>query len=246
MKIKNIAMIGFILLLAPAFLYANEPLVPLIMLFLAPTTFGGVVFASFLGFLLILLVKCIVFILKSDFKTIRAVLYVLVANVVSTLVGTVVAMMFTSSDILFMGIIVLFIVFLIPARRLRHYKRFEKNSTWFIAFALTLITLITIVIFSFMIGYQASPHIYWPLKVILSTIAIVISLLISVLYEEAVIAKFYKLQTKEEKSFITPVLWSNIIGVGLIVLVGAIIALPARLKSPDFLIGLVRALGINV
>jgi hypothetical protein len=245
MKIKNIAMISLILLV-PAFLYANEPLVPLIMLFLAPTTFGGAAFASFLGFLLILLVKCIVFILKSDFKTIRAVLYVLIANVVSTLVGTVVAMMFTSSDVLFMGIIVLFLVFLLPARRLKRYKRFEKNSTWFIAFALTLITLITVVIFSFMIGYQASPHIYWLMKVLLSTIAIVISLLISVVYEEAVIAKFYKLQTKEEKSFLIPVLWSNIIGVGVVVLIGAIIALPARLKSPDFLIGLVRLLGINV
>lgn len=245
MKIKNIAMISLILLV-PAFLYANEPLVPLIMLFLAPTTFGGAAFASFLGFLLILLVKCIVFISKSDFKTIRAVLYVLIANVVSTLVGTVVAMMFTSSDVLFMGIIVLFLVFLFPARRLKHFKRFEKNSTWFIAFALTLVTLITVVIFSFMIGYQASPHIYWLSKILLCTIAIVISLLISVLYEEAVIAKLYKLQKKEDKSFLIPVFWSNIIGVGVVVLIGAIIALPARLKSPDFLIGLVRFLGINV
>lgn len=245
MKIKNIAMISLILLV-PAFLYANEPLVPLIMLFLAPTTFGGAAFASFLGFLLILLVKCIVFISRSDFKTIRAVLYVLIANVVSTLVGTVVAMMFTSSDVLFMGIIVLFLVFLLPARRLKHFKRFEKNSTWFIAFALTLVTLITVVIFSFMIGYQASPHIYWLSKILLCTIAIVISVLISVLYEEAVIAKLYKLQKKEDKSFLTPVLWSNIIGVGVVVLIGAIIALPARLKSPDFLIGLVRFLGINV
>ena len=245
MKIKNIAMIGLILLV-PAFLYANEPLVPLIMLFLAPTTFGGAAFASFLGFLLILLVKCIVFILKSDFKTIRAVLYVLIANVVSTLVGTVVAVMFTSSDVLLMGMIILFLVFLLPARRLRHFKHFEKTSTWFIAFALTLVTLITVVIFSFMIGYQASPHIYWPLKILLCTIAIVISLLISVLYEEAVIAKLYKIQKKEEKSFLTPVLWSNIIGVGIVVLIGAIIALPTRLKSPDFLIGLVRFLGINV
>lgn len=245
MKPKIIMLVS-ISLLVPAFLYGNEPLVPLIMLFLAPTTFGGAAFASFLGFLLILLVKCIVFILKSDFRTIRAVFYVLIANVVSTLVGAVVAVMFTSSDVLLMGIIILFLVFLLPARRLRHYKRFEKNSTWFIAFALTLVTLITVVIFSFMIGYQASPHIYWPMKVLLSVIAIIISLLISVLYEEAVIAKLYKLQKKEEKSFLTPVLWSNIIGVGVIVLIGAIIALPARLKSPDFFIGLVRFLGINV
>lgn len=245
MKIKNIAIISLILLI-PAFVYANEPLVPLIMLFLAPTTLGGAVFASLLGFVLILVIKSIVFISKSDFKTIRAVLYVLIANVISTLVGLVVAMMFTSSDILLMGIIILFLVFLLPARRLKRFKRFEKNSTWFIAFALTLVTLTTIVIFSFMIGYQASPHIYWPMKVLLSTIAIVISLLISVLYEEAVIAKLYKLQKKEEKSFLMPVLWSNIIAVGAIVLIGAIMALPTRLKSPDFLIGLVRFLGINV
>ncbi len=245
MEIRNIAIISF-MLLVPAFLYANEPLIPLIMLFLAPTTLGGAAFASFLGFLIILLVKCIVFILKSDFKTIRAVFYVLIANVVSTFVGLVVAVMFTSSDVLLMGIIVLFLVFLLPARRLKRIKHFGKNSTWFMAFVLTLVTLITVVIFSFMIGYQSSPHIYWPMKIFLSTLAIVISILISVLYEEAVIAKLYKIQKKEEKSFLTPVLWSNIIGVGVIVLIGAIIALLARLKSPDFLIGLVRFLGINV
>jgi hypothetical protein len=246
MKLKHIMIFCFLLLSVPAFLYANEPLVPLIMLFLAPTTAGGAVFASLLGFLLILLIKIIVFIIKSDFKTIRAAIYVLIANVVSTLVGIVVAMMFTSPDILFMGIIVLFIVFILPARRLKHHKRFEKNSAWFIAFVLTLITLITIVIFSFMIGYQATPHVYWLLKVILCTIAIIISLLISVLYEEAVIARFYKWQTKEDKSFLKPVLWANIIAVAVIVLIGAIIVLPARLKSPDFLIGMVRFLGINI
>lgn len=245
MKTKIIMLAG-ISLLVPAFLYANEPLVPLIMLFLAPTTLGGAVFASLLGFILILMIKCVVFVLKSDFKSIAAVFYVLIANVISTLVGLVVAVMFTSSDVLFGGIIILFLVCLLPARRLKQVKHFAKNSTWFIAFALTLVTLITVVIFSFMIGYQSSPHIYWPMKIFLSTIAIVISLSISVLYEEAVIAKLYKIQKKEEKSFLTPVIWSNIVAVGIIVLIGAIIALPARLKSPDFLIGWFTIFGVNI
>jgi len=245
MKTKIIILAG-VSLLVPAFLYANEPLVPLIMLFLAPTTLGGAVFASLLGFILILIIKCVVFILKSDFKSGAAVFYILIANIVSTFVGLVVAMMFTSSDVLLMGIIVLFLVFLLPARRLKRIKHFAKNPIWFIAFVLTLVTLITVVIFSFMIGYQSSPHIYWPMKIFLSTLAIIISLVISVLYEESVIAKMYKTRKKEEKSFLTPVLWSNIFATGIIVLIGAIIALPARLKSPDFLIGLVRFLGMNV
>lgn len=245
MKIKNIAIISF-MLLVPVFLFANEPLIPLIMLFLAPTTLGGAAFASLLGFILILIIKYVVFILKSDFKSGAVVFYILIANIVSTFVGLVVAMMFTSSDVLLMGIIVLFLVFLLPARRLKRIKHFGKNSTWFMAFVLTLVTLITVVIFSFMIGYQASPHIYWPMKIFLSTIAIIISLLISVLYEEAVIAKLYKIQKKEEKSFLIPVIWSNIVAVGIIVLIGAIVALPTRLKSPDFLIGWLTIFGINV
>lgn len=245
MKTKIIILVG-VSLLVPAFLYANEPLIPLIMLFLAPTTLGGAAFASLLGFVLILIIKCVVFILKSDFKSGAVVFYILIANIVSTFVGLVVAVMFTSSDVLLMGIIVLFLVFLLPARRLKQIKHFGKNSTWFIAFVLTLVTLITVVIFSFMIGYQSSPHIYWPMKIFLSTLAIIISLVISVLYEEAVIAKLYKMRKKEEKSFLRPVIWSNIVAVGIIVLIGAIIALPARLKSPDFLIGWLAVLGINV
>jgi hypothetical protein len=238
MKLK-IFTLAILLLLVPAVLYANEPLVPLIMLFLTPTTLGGAVYASLLGFVLILLIKCAVFIWKSDFKRIRVILFILIANIVSTLVGLIVAMMFTSSDMVFMGIVVLFLILLIPARRLKIFKPFTRQSTFFIAFYMTLITLITVVIFSFMVGYQASPHIYWPLKILLSIIAIAISLTISVLYEETVIARLYRSYAKQDKNFLVPVLWSNIVATAVIVLIGALMALPLRLRAPNFLIGFV-------
>ena len=80
------------------------------------------------------------------------------------------------------------------------------------------------------------PHIYWPLKIIMVTLAIGLSLIISVVYEESIIAELYKVLRKERKSFIEPVLWSNIIALGILMLGAAIIALPKRFASPDFLI----------
>jgi hypothetical protein len=76
----------------------------------------------------------------------------------------------------------------------------------------------------------------------MATSAILVSLLISVLYEEAVISKLYRVHRKVEKSFLEPVLWCNIIAFAVVMLIGAIVAFPKRLASPDFLIRLIDAL----
>ncbi len=239
MKVKFIILI-LLLLFLPSFLCANEPLVPLMILFLGPTTFGGLFFGSLIGFILIIVVKCGIFLWKSDFKSVWVILYILLANVVSTFIGIVVAGMFTSSMMMPIGIVILYFIFIPPARRMRQFKHFSRNSAWFIAFVLMIMTVITVVIFGIMAGFMETPYIYWPLKIVMCTLGVALSLLIIVLYEEAVISGLYKIHKKEKKSFVKPVLWANIYAFGALMLLGAAIALPKRLSSPDFLIFLFR------
>ncbi len=239
MKVFRWAAVSFFLfmflLLIPVSAYANEPIVPLMILFVGS---GGLALAlgSLIGFAVIVVIKCAVFLWKSDFRSWLAVLYVIIANVVSTFIGIIVASMFSSSFAFPAGVIILYFLFLVPARRIRQFKRYSKHSVWFIAFVLLMITVFSVVIFGAMSGFMSVPYIYWPLKVVMMIIGIGISLIISVLYEESIIAGLYKIQKKERKSFMKPVLWANIIALGALMLLGAAIALPKRFSSPDFLI----------
>ena len=124
---KGMIILLLLIMLVPVCMYANEPLVPLMMLFLGPTTLGGLFFGSLIGFVLIILVKCAIFLWKSNFRFWLAVLYVVIANVVSTLIGVIVACMFTSSSAFPIGIVILYFVLLLPARRMRQFKHFSRN-----------------------------------------------------------------------------------------------------------------------
>lgn len=223
-------------LLLPAFLSANEPLVPFMILFIGPTTIGGLFVGSLIACVLIIIIKILVFLWKSDFRSGWAVLFVIIANIVSTIIGVIVAGMFSSGGVLIVGFALLYVILLVPARRLVKLKRFSRNSSWFMAFFLLIVVVITVVLFGIISGFITVPHIYWPLKIVVATLAIGISLIISVVYEETIISDLYKMLRKERRSFIEPVLWSNIIALGVLMLGAAIIALPKRFSSPDFLI----------
>ncbi len=240
-KTNRFFLLSFLLLFIPQSAYANEPLVPLIILFVGPT-FSSVFFASFFGLILVIVLKSAVFLWKSDFKSPLAIYFVIIANIVSTFIGIIVAGMFTSSFLPILCIPILYLIFFTPARRLKRHKIFARLHPWFIAFLLTLLTYFTVFIFGIMMGFQTTAYIYWPLKILMAASAILVSLLISVLYEEAVISKLYRVHRKVEKSFLEPVLWCNIIAFAVVMLIGAIVAFPKRLASPDFLIRLIDAL----
>jgi MFS family permease len=233
MNRRNILLCS-LLCLIPVCLQANEPIVPLMILFAGPSLLG-VVFGG-VGFFIVVAIKIGVFFWKSDFRSVHVIWYILVANIFSTFIGLVVSAMFSSSFAFLPGVVILYFIFLIPGRRLRQFRSFQRFSTWSIAFWLLIVTGITVFVFGLMAGYYDMPYIYWPLKILMATLGITISLIISVLYEEAIIAELYKRQFKKTKSFVQPVLWGNIIGLALFALIGAAIALPQRLRSPDFLI----------
>jgi hypothetical protein len=238
-------------LFLPSVVYANEPLFQLGMLFTGATTLGGIFFSSFIGFLVILVVKSAVFVWKSDIRIMKAILYIFVANLASTsigiLAGTITSNIF-SSLIWVIGfvisVVILYYLFLFPAKRLKNLPRFSRTPPRRIAIFLILITLLSSFIFALNILFQELPLIYWPLKIIGVTIALSLSLIISVVYEEAVISWLYEKEKKVQKSFMEPVIWCNVIAFGVVLLIGAIIALPKRFASPDFLIILFRHISI--
>jgi len=78
---------------------------------------------------------------------------------------------------------------------------------------------------------------YWALKVLYCILAVGISFIISVVCEDRVITYLYTRKYKTQKSFLDAVLWANIAVFLVIFGIGAAIALPQRLASPNFLIG---------
>lgn len=223
-----------LIFLIPLSAYACEPLIPLLILFAPPATLGGFLLTSVYGFLLIVAIKCGAFIWKSDFKSLWAILYFVVANVASTVVGIVVSSMFSASMFLIIGVFVLYAVFLLPARRLREFRQFSTMPRKVIAFLLTIIALMTVFLYGLMEWFMEVRFLYWPLKIVLSILAIGLSLIISILYEETIISELYRKFQKRPKSFMRPVIWCNILILFVVAVAGAAIALPKRLASPDF------------
>jgi len=242
---KGPILFAFLVMFLPALAFANEPLVQMIYLFWGAATWGGFLFKSLLGFAAIVVIKSIVFIWKSDVKSVLAVLYVFIANLLSTMIGTIAGLLVANLGTSLLTIIGFFIfvailywIFLRPAKRLAKYKKFSKLPPPVIAINLIIITIFATLLMAFSADLLGAGVLAlgWVVKVIAVTIAIALSLIISVVYEEAVISALHKLFKKETKSFMEPVIWCNVIAFALVMLVGAGIALPKRLASPDFLL----------
>ncbi len=181
---------------------------------------------SVCGFVLILFVKILIFLIASDFKTIRAVLFVICAGFVSTIIGLLIMLMSSTPDYLLVGIVIIFLISIIPASRLKLLDHYQKNSKFTITFIIAMITLVAIVLFAHSIGYQAPRFINLSVKIILSLLAIALSIMLSIVYEETIIFRLYKSSTKESKNFYRPVIWMNIVSfivVSFITMVWALI-----------------------
>ena len=233
---RRAILIFFILLLAsvPAACFACEPIVPMAMLYSGTTLFGAIALKSLIGLLIAVLVKCLVFYWKSDFKNSRAIGYMILANVYSMIPGILLGMTFAVP----IFILLTYPVLLIPAHNMREYKPFRRLGTLGSAGVLFALLLISFVVFLAAMGAQEGPAAgYWGLKVLYCILAVGISFIISVVCEDRVITYFYTRKYKTQKSFLDAVLWANITVFLVSFGIGAAIALPQRLASPNFLIG---------
>lgn len=219
--------------------FACEPVVPLVMLCSGTTILGAIATTSLWGLLIAVVIKCIVFLWKSDFRKPKAIYYVTIANLYSMIPGIMIAIVFSAPALAMFGIGVafLYLAFLIPAKHLSKYERFEKLRPRSIAFILFAVSLATAVLWGLAMAIQDTSYVgYWSLKIVYSIIAIGVSFLISVVCEDAIVTRLYERDYGGKKSFLEPVIWCNVVVFIVVVGIAAAIAIPERLGSPGFLI----------
>ena len=208
------------------------------LFFLGPTLFGSFALSSTLGILLAVVIKIIVFLITSDYKSVHVVWMILVANFASTLIGFGIAIT-PMVPVLFLGTLpIAFVCFLFVARNFHRHKIMMKSKPAGIAFLLTVLLFGTIFLYGLAQGtldFGKNMVNYWILKILSSILATGLTLLFSVVIEEAVIAWFYKRLYGEDKNFLKPVLWANIIAFLIVFGLAAAKSLPTRLRTPGFL-----------
>jgi len=233
---RILKLISAVLLLGivPTGCFACEPIVPLTMLYSGTTLFGAIALKSGIGLLLAVLIKCLVFYWKSDFKNIRAIGYMILANVYSTIPGILLGMTFSVPTLILLA----YPILLIPAHNMKEYKSFRRLGTFGSAGVLFVLMVASLFVFGAAMSAQEGPAAgYWGLKVLYCILGVGISFIISVVCEDRVITFLYTRKYKTQKSFLDAVLWANIAVFLVIFGIGAAIALPQRLASPNFLIG---------
>jgi hypothetical protein len=158
----------------------------------------------------------------------------ILANLYSTIPGILLGITL-SAPILF---ILAYPILLIPARNMKEYKPFHRFDLYSSAGILFSLFFVSFIIFYVAINLQdTSLSWYWGLKVLYCILGVGISFIISVVCEDRVITYFYTRKYKTQKSFLDAVIWANIAVFIVIFGIGAAIALPQRLASPNFLIG---------
>jgi hypothetical protein len=205
---------------------ACEPIVPLIMLFGGPSLFARTLF--WMGGAVA--IKCAAFaLLERDLRRNEAIRFMIVANVVSTSIGILLAAVLPLA----------ILISLIPARRLLSHPVFagvQWAKPWKLAVLLILALPVTSVLF-FMaqdVMGQREFTMYWLLKFSYVVIALSISMFLTASWEEWTIARLAA-RKHGERSFLKTVMRANYVTFAVVIGATAIKTLPTRFHMPGFL-----------
>lgn len=230
------------LVCVPSTSNACEPIVPLMMLYAGAGGWGAVATKSALGLLVVVAIKCAVFLWKSEYKSVAA---LVLANVVSTVVGIAAVAMMGAAVLFFVTIPVLFLAFLIPAKSIQKVNLFGGWHIGWISASLVAVMVGSVILWLAAMKYQDSSHsAYWLLKLSYSAVGMALSFVVTIACEEVVISALYTRRTGRVHTFFEPVSWCN--AAAFIVALGgaAVVAIPKRLASPDFLISFLRMVSL--
>jgi hypothetical protein len=219
---------------------ACEPILPLVM------TFWPVSIALRYGVWLLaagVLLKCFVFALLQKRMTFaNAVVAMFVANIVSSVFGALAAFPLAVPMVGWFGLMLIMGVSWPAARR--YATLFRREGA---AFPIVLIVVVGYVVSAVLLGFSQAaaldhqPVAFWVLKFAYVEVAIVISIGLTTFWEEYVVWWFAS-DDESDRALVVPVFRANAVMLGLLMLVGAIAVLPERLRSPDFLIAILRNL----
>jgi hypothetical protein len=232
--------LAFIATVSPVAVNACEPIIPLADLMSGSSAVGpALIMKSAMWLAVAVVLKSTAFIIferRLPWRT--AFLFMLVANILSTIPGLLTSAFAGSIAVLALPII--FVMGLLAQRRLTAFRldRGDPNpKLQWVSFAFTFTYLASLTMFS-MASEVADPRHaaqYWLLKFLFTTSAVLLGLAISAVLEEYAIARLAA-KSVGRSSFYTSVIRANYVTLGFVLLVAAIQTLPRRLHSPGFLI----------
>lgn len=224
-----------LLVASPAF--ACEPVVPFMQAVAPAMAFSG----SVLVLAMAVVVKSVLFtFFERRLPRLRAGWWMFLGNVLTSFVGLLVAVMIASSaDIWVFGVPVVFFLCWLPSRRLvkaAPLAWLRPLRPVFLAGILTFALLASCILFG--LGqyaiYADRLALYWMIKLVAIFLALSASVTLTTVWEEWVI---WRLSSRPEGTFFASVLRTNLYVLVLVMAVPAVLILPKRLHSPDFLAG---------
>lgn len=231
-----LTLLGVLLWSLPA--EACSPVIPMILLFSGPALW---VSGSALGLLLAVGVKTIAFVrLEKRLKWFHAAWLMVAANLFSTVMGILMSTIAFSAPVGILVTLPLAALLTLPAcRRLKHVSR-DHPSAWarrlgkmgVLWVVLGMFLSLLLMAFAASVGATHLP-LYWVLKVLCVTVGLTIAMGLTTFWEEWVVAR---LASKHGDHFAASVGRANLYAFAAVALIAALVAIPARLQHPQFLL----------
>ncbi|HWF20389.1 MAG TPA: hypothetical protein VG754_14050 [Verrucomicrobiae bacterium] len=220
---------------------ACEPILPFMKVVGGPAMFMG----SWVALASVVVIKSIIFSFsqkKLNFG--RAFAFMIAGNVLTTLIGVIVAVMMGSGGLTLLGALIVWPLCVPPARRVlatSDQKWLKRLSAGSLAFLMTLAFIASCILFALSYFNEDETHlaVHWVLKLGAVYIALIASLVLTAFWEEWVVWKL-SCCAVEYTGYVQPVIRANLIVLLCVMLYAAAVMLPQRLKSPHFLAQLYR------
>lgn len=218
---------------------ACEPILPLFQLLSGPTAAGASILRlSLLGLALAVAIKSALFAFLERRLTWRsAVLYMLLANVVSTIPGIFVAACVASVGGIVVALPVMILLAWFVGNRPTAQTKWAHLGAGTIALAFTGFFFVSVLIYGIALVALNNDNFasYWFFKFVFVTLVACTGIAISAVLEECVVARMSR-KSLGKVYFYTSVFRANYITLGLILLVAALRILPQRLDAPHFIV----------
>lgn len=231
----SLSMTVVMLFSTTAGLHACEPILPM-MRVLAGANW---MIPSLGGLVGVILFKCTAYAMYE--KTLsrgKAFGFLLVANLVTTLVGTFVAALIASPSLL-LGLPLIFVVSLRPAKRLGALTEpafLRRIPSGYFAGLVTAGLFLSFILFGATASLSGHPGwSYWFVKVAAVYSALLISIALTTFWEEYIVSRMAGSEDGRPRYF-PMVLRANLLTFLVAAGIGAAMMLPRRFASPDFLV----------
>ncbi len=219
---------------------ACEPVFPLIQVFTGTLYLSGITGIAIL-LPLAVAVKCVAFVrLEKGLRAKDAVWMMIKANLYSSVMGILASFSAVMPIFLFVSLPIIYLASLVPAGRILNYANWAgktmRMTKKLLAFGFVAAFIATIVLFEI-----ARMHLderdyaqYWIWKFIYVTVALGLSILMTASWEESMIARLAARKYPEATYFVS-VVRANYVTFGLLLLIAAVLILPARFRNAHFL-----------